>query len=324
MAGKKEAAGKIAQQYCKDFPTATNLGLARKMFNENKLVFNSIEHARTAIRMYRGVNGKMNRKYMKDSIVERKYIQPSDSEDWTPFIIPKSVSNLLILSDIHFPFHDVVAINTALDYAKGKGINGILINGDLFDFYKGSRFEQDPRKRGMSEEIEMGKEFLVGLKKEFNCPVYLRYGNHDERYDKYIMLKAPELFNMDGIMLEDRLIDTGVTIIKDKRIVKHGHLDTLHGHEFFGAPSQAVNPARGVFMKTLESCLIGHLHKTSSHTEMSLQGRMITTNSVGCLCYLSPEYARLNKWNHGFAINELTEGSNYITHNKRIFRNKVF
>ena len=319
---KKQITGKLAHEYCVKFPTATNLGLARKLYKENPLVYTNLDSARLAIRKVRGAAGDENRKKVKDQ-VERKYIPETDAEAWEPFIIPKSVKSLLILSDIHIPFHDVKALNVALDYAKGK-IDGILINGDLFDFYKGSRFEQDPRKRSMSDEIDLGFEFLEGLKKEFNCPVYFKYGNHDERWDKYIMLKAPELFNLDGIMLEDRLIGSGAIIIKDKRIIKHGHLDILHGHEFFGAPSQAVNPARGVFMKTLESCLIGHLHKSSSHTETTLVGRMITTSSIGCLCELHPEYARLNKWNHGFAINELIEGGEYRLHNKRIYNNSVY
>lgn len=314
--------GKVTEEYCKKFPTATNLGLARKLYNENPLLFKDIEDARIRVRVYRGAAGDTARKEMKTQ-VKREYIAKSDSDDWTPFIIPKSIINLLILCDIHFPFHDEKAINTALDYSKGR-VDGILINGDLFDFYKGSRFEQDPRKRSMKEELEMGKEFLIGLKKEFKCPVYFKYGNHDERWDKYIMLKAPELFDLDGVMLEDRLLGSGVEIIKDKRVVKHGRLDILHGHEFFGAPSQAVNPARGLFMKTLESCAIGHLHKSSSHTETTVHSRIITTNSIGALCGLTPEYARINKWNHGFAINELIDDSNYSFHNKRIFKSKVY
>ena len=317
----KTASGRVAKQYCEKYPHHSNLGLARMLRKDEPLLFNSVENARQAVRRLRGAQGNKDRKYKE---VDRLTLPESDSEDWTPYIIPKSIRKLLILCDIHLPYQDNHAIEIALQNAKESKIDGILINGDLFDFYKGSRFEQDPRKRSMAAEIEMGIQFFNYLKQEFNVPVYFKYGNHDERWDKYIMLKAPELFGLDGIMLEDRLLSTGVHIIKDKRIVKHGHLDILHGHEFFGAPSQAVNPARGLFMKTLESCTIGHLHKSSSHTETSLGGRMITTHSIGCLCFLNPDYARINKWNHGFAINELTHGNDYILHNKRIFNGNVY
>lgn len=317
----KSTSGSLAKEYCVKFPKATNLGLARKLVKDYPLVFNSIEHARTLIRSYRHSLGSNKRK----DKVERLELPKSDAEDWTPFIIT-GVKKLLILSDIHLPYHDVKALQIALDYGKEKGIDGILINGDLFDFYKGSRFEQDPRKRGMVGEIEMGRHFFSYLRQEFDCPIFYKLGNHCERWEKYLMLKAPELLDMDEFRLDIilKLGEKRIQYITDKRIVKFGHLDILHGHEFFGAPSQAVNPARGLFTKTLESCVIGHLHKTSSHTETTLNGKMITTHSIGCLCHLHPEYARLNRWNLGFAICEITKGQDYILHNKRIFNGEVY
>ena len=316
--------GKVVKEYLKKFPSGTNLGISRKLFKDYPLLFKSVDAARTIVRYYRGQNGSRNRKRASE-IIEKIPIPESDAEDWTPYIIPKSIKNLLILSDIHVPYHDVKALEVCFSYAEKKSIDAILINGDLFDFYKGSRFEQNPYRRSMALEIDLGCQLIQHMKQRFQVPIYVKYGNHDERWDKYIMLKAPELFNLDGVRLEDRIRSkVDVEIIYDKRIVKHGHLDILHGHEFFGAPSQAVNPARGLFMKTLDSCLIGHLHKSSSHTETTLSGKMITTHSMGCLCHLNPEYARINKWNHGFAINEITQNGEYVLHNKRIANGKVY
>ena len=314
---------KVVKSYLKKFPRGTTLGLARKLFKDYPLLFTSVESARSVVKYYRGQHGDRSRKLAAE-IIERIPIPESDAEDWTPYIIPKNIKRLLILNDIHVPFHDVKALEICFKYSENN-IDGILINGDLFDFYKGSRFEQNPYKRSMAQEIDMGCQLIKHMKQRFGVPIYVKYGNHCERWDKYIMLKAPELFNLDGIRLEDRIrSQVDVEIIYDKRIVKHGHLDILHGHEFFGAPSQAVNPARGLFMKTLDSCLIGHLHKSSSHTETTLGNKMITTHSVGCLCHLHPEYARINKWNHGFAINEITQNGEYVLHNKRIANGKVY
>ena len=55
-----------------------------------------------------------------------------------------------------------------------EGVNGILVNGDLLDFYKGSRFEQDPRKRGLMDEIEMAREFLRYLRSNSTALFTLR------------------------------------------------------------------------------------------------------------------------------------------------------
>jgi len=312
----------LTREYLEKYPTTSKLAIARLLFRDHPLIFNSVENARTRVRYYTHAMGNYSRKSVKEPI----YRMPkSDAESWEPYIIPASVSKLLVLSDIHLPYHDADAIETALEYGYSEGINGILINGDLLDFYKGSRFEQDPRKRGLMDEIEMAREFLRYLRQQFDCPIYFKEGNHCERWKKYLMLKAPELLGCEDFQLNVvlRLGEIGVNHVTDKRIVKHGHLDLLHGHEFFGAPSQAVNPARGVFMKTLDSCVIGHLHKSSSHTETTLGGKMITTHSTGCLCYLHPEYARLNKWNLGFGINTL-HGNNYVFDNLRIYEGKVF
>lgn len=316
--------GELAREYLLKFPSTSKLALARKLFNDYPLVFNSVEHARTIIRLHTGACGVEKRRKVKD-VIERIKLPESDSVDWSPYFIPASVTKLLVLADIHLPYHDVDALNLALEYGKKEGINGILINGDLLDFYKASRFEQDPRMRGLKGEMDIARQFFAYLRQEFDCPIYYKLGNHDERWEKYLKLKAPELLDMEEFRLDIilKLGEFRVEYITDKRIVKHGHLDILHGHEFFGAPSQAVNPARGVFMKTLDSCVIGHLHKSSSHTDTSLGGNMITTHSIGCLCDLHPEYARINKWNLGFGINEL-HGKNYIFHNKRIFEGKVF
>ena len=324
MSKQPSIKGQLAKEYCDRFPRTGNLSLAKKLYKENPSVFCNIEDARTKIRYVRDAHGKASRQAKGERSVRVYEIPESSADDWKPFLIPKSIKRLGILCDVHIPYHDVNALKVACAYMRGN-VDGILLNGDLLDFYALSRFEKDPRARSFAEELEAGREFLGWLRQEFDVPIYYKLGNHEERYQKYLMNKAPELLDIEEFRLDILLKcgEFGVTVISDKRIIKHGYLDILHGHEFFGAPSQAVNPARGVFMKTMESCVIGHLHKSSSHTETTLQGRMITTNSIGCLCHLTPEYARINKWNHGFAINELTDGATYILHNKRIFKGTV-
>ena len=76
-------------------------------------------------------------------------------------------------------------------------------------------------------------------------------------------------------------------------------------------------------MRSKESSVIGHHHKTSEHTEKSLSGDVVTTWSIGCLCGLSPEYLPFNKWNHGFAFVEVDSDRNYKVHNKRIINGSI-
>jgi hypothetical protein len=55
-----------------------------------------------------------------------------------------------------------------------------------------------------------------------------------------------------------------------------------------------------------------------------MNGKIITTWSVGCLCELNPAYMPLNRWNNGFAMVELdSNGEDFYFHNKRIYKGKI-
>ena len=83
-----------------------------------------------------------------------------------------------------------------------------------------------------------------------------------------------------------------------------------------------VNPARGLFLKGYECAIESHYHRTSEHTEPTLLDKVITTWSLGCLCDLHPDYAPLNKWNHGFGLLYIDDkGWKFV--NKRIVQGEV-
>jgi hypothetical protein len=102
-----------------------------------------------------------------------------------------------------------------------------------------------------------------------------------------------------------------------------GKLPILHGHEWFGGFAPPVNPARGLFLKAKESCIIGHHHRSSEHSEKNLSGQVTTTWSTGCLCGLQPEYAPYNNYNHGFAHVIVSSDGNYQVKNIRIIDYKI-
>jgi hypothetical protein len=55
-----------------------------------------------------------------------------------------------------------------------------------------------------------------------------------------------------------------------------------------------------------------------------MNGKIVTTWSIGCLSELHPAYMPLNKWNNGCAIVYLHEdGEQYDFINKRIYKGKV-
>jgi len=316
--------GKLAYEALEKFPGAALNTLAKMLYRDNPEVYNSKEHARDLLRHYTGRHGKANRKTIKlnKHIRPMKYDLPEpEIQEYLPYSLPKSANRILVLSDTHIPYHDNEAITAALDYGKEHNMNTILLNGDIADFYSLSRFVKDPRARDLSQELEDLKKFLDVLK----VKVYFKLGNHEERLEKYLKIKAPELLGLTEFEIQNLLGfgARGIELIDGKRIVMAGKLPIVHGHEFWSRSTGGVNPARTLFLKATKSALVAHSHRTAIHTEANIMGKMMTCWSVGCLCQLHPEYARINKWNHGAAFIEIDKEGGFKVDNFRINEGKV-
>ena len=317
---KVDLSKEYREKYGWEMPT---LKLARIMVKDNPLLFNSVDAARMSLRGIEGKGGPNYKKYF--DMPERPknpYNLPSSEEIiYEPYEL--QAKRLLILSDIHIPYHSIDAITCALDYAVKEKPDAILLNGDTLDFFALSRFSKDPKKRSFAHELEAFREFMDILKKTFDAKLYFKIGNHEERYEHFLWMKAGELEGVEefdlGNIIKARA--EGIEIIKDKRVMKAGGLNIIHGHEYFGITSP-VNIARGLYMKGKVSALQGHNHATSEHTETDMNGNITTTWSVGCLSELHPIYMPLNKWNHGFAIIDI-DGKDFEVRNKRIHNGKI-
>lgn len=332
MARKPTLKNKIIREYIKKFPNTSNAALSRKILKEHPLEFDNTEKIRTLIRFITGNQGAK----LKETMVDKSLVRParkstdyflpeSYASEYTPYEIKQS--RILIISDLHFPYQDNKAITLALDYGKEKKIDCILINGDLIDFANISRHESDWRMRSVAEEFDAVRVFLKSLRLNFpKTKIVFKHGNHDERWEKFLYAKAPEIFDVNDFQLEVllRLGELKIDTVKDKRPIKLGKLTALHGHELAGGAG-GVNPARSTFLKTLSNVIVGHYHKTSSNTETTMDGDVIAVNSVGCLCGLNPLYMPINKHNLGFAYCELNiKTGEYFLDNKKIVKGKIY
>lgn len=336
MTKKPSIQTEIVTEYLEKFPDVPNKTLARKIYNENKLVFTSLDSARSKVRYIVGNQGEKSRKNnthlnkkpaencIKMNIGNPYHLPESFTEPWEPFDLPQNKLYGL-LSDIHIPYHDIKALTESINELKQLGIEALILNGDTLDFYQLSRFIKDPRKRRFHEELESARQLLESLKNVFPGPLYWKMGNHEERYENWLKIKAPELLDIQEFRLENllRFGEYGITLVEDQRIIKAGKLNIAHGHEFGRSVFSPVNPSRGYYNKSKTNTIAGHLHQTSEHTEKDLNNKMVSVWSVGCLCDLHPEYARVNKWNHGFAAIDLKEDGAFNVSNYRIYNGKI-
>jgi len=327
----------IAAEYRKLNPEMPNLKLARIMFRENNLLFKDVEEARYYLRYIEGKVGarckKSAEKNFKQLIKDeaRPYnpynLPDSYKEDRQPFRLPEGCNNILLISDLHIPYHDVDAITVALDYGQEKNVNTIFINGDLIDNAQVSRFEKDLRKRSVKEEFDLTKQFLKSLRAAFPAAaIYWLKGNHCVRWEKFLQQKVSEIWDDPYFHLEQRLRlnEENITIIDDTVLVKAGKLSITHGHHIFKGIFSPVSPARGAYMKAKQSVIVGHLHRSSQNSEMDLDGNVVSCWSQACLCELRPNYSPLvSNSQHGFAHILVEPGGNYTVHNYQIINGKI-
>ena len=155
-------------------------------------------------------------------------------------------------------------------------------------------------------------------------PIYFKFGNHEERYDRFLQQKAKELVGVEEFELANIIQKRAdCTIIRDKRIVVINGLPYIHGHEFGRGVFSPDNAARGLFLQAKHSAVKGDCHTTSEHTEPDIFGKRMTTYSVGALCGLTPRWLPLNKWNNGCAMQFNEKKDIYSLDNRRIYEGKI-
>lgn len=280
---------------------------------------NNLEKARHAVRYARGEEGEENRESNKQIIkADKQYFMP---ETWrqvsTPYELP--AAKWLLISDLHIPFHERDACEKAIQYGKKRKCTGVFINGDAQDC-QGVSFWPSAIRKDFMAEVMIFNDFLDYLRQEFpSVPIVYKPGNHEYRLPRFYAANIPELIG-SPILAMETILDfegRGIEFLDYFQIVMAGKLPILHGHEL-RTISTAVNPARGLFLKTNSWALCGHSHRTSEHTSTNIQGDYLTTWSVGALCDLHPEYNPFGNWNWGFAIVENKENGDFEVENKRI------
>ena len=333
MARKPTKQGEICTAALKKFPKTPILTLAKKIYEENSLHFTGVEHVRDTLRYYTGLKGKAARKKVvnKETLREPTYtynpfddIPESFEEIREPYILATSTKKILVLSDIHFPYHNVKALRAAIAYGVKEGVDCIILNGDILDFYALSDFSKDPSKPKFRQEIKLGKWFLNELRMAFpKAQIYYKIGNHEMRLERYLMVKAPEILDCEEFRLEILLefAKHHVILIDKYTVIKAGNLNIIHGHEYKGAGG--VYPAKYIYGKSKVNTLCGHYHRSSTYVDKNMNSEYNGGFSTGCLCELSPDYLPYNEWIHGFAVVTMKSGGNFSVQNLTIENGEI-
>lgn len=316
----------MARRLAAAHPDAPTRTLARRLVRETNGAI-TLHQARMRIARQFGQNGKRSRTKMSP-VAPRparqagvNYSQPpSLAPSWEPHDL-EVVGTVGVLSDIHVPYHSEVAVSAAVEHLRKLKLDALVLNGDIADFYAISRWTKDPKHRDLPRELASIREMLGWIRSRFpKIPIVFKTGNHEERWKHWLWQHAPEISDEKemGLAAWLHLGEHDITLVDDQRPILAGKLPILHGHEKGKGISAPVNQARGAFLRLHHTVLEGHGHRTSGHCEPDMWGSEVFCWSTGCLCDLRPEYARLNKWNHGFAAVTVHRDQSFDVANYRI------
>jgi len=236
-------------------------------------------------------------------------------------VLPAKPTRIVVISDLHLPFHDPVAVKLAIKLIELVKPKIIILNGDIIDHHGIRKFTTIPkRKTHFATEVDINKEFLKKLiEKLKNLGVEKLYwieGNHEFRLKRFLIDNAPELYEIDKLALPQLYdISKDVTYVErehtpcpvEKYIaptIQAGPLHITHG-DLFKSNHNVINIARTHFLKLQVPMLIGHWHRNDRYLQTSYEGKISGFWVQGCLCLPRPEYDAGKIWGQGVAIIDL-------------------
>lgn len=209
---------------------------------------------------------------------------------------------IVVLGDIHFPFHNERALKKALALIKKEKPTHVVQIGDLYDQYAFSRFS---RKNIMLPDEELGRarasacQMWSTIRKSVpGVRCYQILGNHDLRLIKRAQERLPEAQDLVTESVLELYRFEKVTTVEDDReelilsniLFHHGYRSKLGDHMKFNS----------------QNTVVGHSH-TGGVVFEQRDGRIIWELNAG---YLADESAeplkyrpqRTSKWTLGIGI----------------------
>lgn len=207
----------------------------------------------------------------------------------------------LLIPDCHVPYQDKRAYALMLKAAKQAGIKKAVILGDYADFYAISAHSKNPQAVDLQWEVDEVNKRLDELATQFDEVVFIE-GNHEDRLQRYLRDKAPELFGMFSVSKLFKLRERGWRHVQYKHSTKIGKLHLTHDCDKAG--KHAHHDALAAFQGNV---VIGHTHRIGYAVEGNAKGKPHVGAMLGWLGDVEQvDYmhrVRVKRdWAHGFGV----------------------
>jgi predicted phosphodiesterase len=216
---------------------------------------------------------------------------------------------ILCIPDVHAPYEDKAAVDLVIRAAKRIKPDVTVIIGDFADCFSISSFPKSPeRKQSLKWEIEQVEKCLAqfdGISDE----VIFCEGNHEERLERYLCQRAPELYGLVTIRDLLGINRRGWKWIPYKSWITIGKV--AFGHEFGHFGKYALHQSLASFGHNV---VFGHSHRGGTHYEGTIDGERRFAMNIGWLGdpaqadYMHRAQTRV--WQHGIGIVDQDQDGN--------------
>lgn len=224
-----------------------------------------------------------------------------------------SLEAVLFVPDCHHPFADMRAWRLMLNVAKDLKPKHLIVIGDFLDCYSVSSYSKDPsRLANLPQEVAAGNKALDQLDNlKAKNKIYIG-GNHEDRLQRYLADKAPELFDFVSIPKIMKLAERGWKYVAYKDHTKLGKVNLTH--DVGTAGRYATYKALDTFQ---HSVITGHTHRLGYVVEGNATGEVKLSASFGWLGDASKvDYMHkmlvAKNWALGFGVGYLDPASGAI------------
>lgn len=221
------------------------------------------------------------------------------------------IKTLVIGSDFHDVESDEFVLSVFLDTVKRVQPDVIVLNGDVFDMYELSRYDQDPREFRIKERYDFVRERIFKPLREIAPDTQIDFivGNHEQRMLKLLADRTPAmkvLIDLMGITFSQLLglDEWKINLISKNDFAAYSskemheevkrnyrrYFDTVVVHHF-GDEQYAL------------SSVGGHTHKPKMTTMANEAVGPVWQITTGAICKIDASYheQKVNAQN-GFAI----------------------
>lgn len=225
-----------------------------------------------------------------------------------------------VINDLHIPFQDPRSVGLVLDIYEDIGVDEIILNGDVLDFYAinmhGPKHPEVQFK--LQDELEEGRSFLEKLRNRFkDTKIIFNAGNHEDRLDRFILNSAPPFWDLVTVEKQLRLAELNIPYRRYQEPLYINDLIIVHSPSSYG-----VNGARTMLTnKPGSSYLVGCTHRLQTATITDAHGKVHSCHFNGWLgsTTLSEAHKRVfsyakghENWQQCFAIVTVTEKDTFV------------